>query len=522
MTSFFNRIFIIIPLSVAVALGIAYIAGGWGFLFPGYAPDHFLLPELHEYIFYCIVVIVVLFCLAVYSSFFQFNNNYDNEIVTSRKKQLLTMTILSFVFAVLVRGILVYIFRNNLIPFSDFQSTWELSHDIFKGNIEYYTLFPAYLNYSVIQRILISAFGDSYKYIVFFNVALCGVISVSIYLISQLITDDNGISLLAAILYTIMPSGVFYTLIGGPDYLAIALNTLGLLIITISFKTNGMGRYIEGVIGGLLLGMGGSYKPFAVIILIAVVMSSVARAIYAQDKKSLNKHGVITVLVLTAVFIGTVYAGYEAAGTAIIRQTEKVYNVEIHPSSATPHFLLVGLNTQGEGQIHEGDLAREYYQQYLATGDFESSKQYAFELLKKDWRQNPDAIPKLFIKKIVWAWQDDVVPSLYFKDSISGLSGNQLSNLYFRLCHYGPGISQVYYLILMILAVAGSIGYAKKHKTNADLDLIELIIFGFFCLMLISEAQSRYKSLIMPYICILAGMGAREIYRLCKGEKPNE
>ena len=233
MTSFFNRIFIIIPLSVAVALGIVYIAGGWGFLFPGYAPKHFLLPELHEHIVYCIVVIAVFFCLSVYFSFFKFNNNYDNGIVISRKKHLLNMTILLFVFAVIVRGLLVYIFRNNLTPFFDFQSTWELSHDKFIGNIEYYTLFPAYLNYSVIQRILISAFGDSYKYIVFFNVALCGVVSVSIYLISQLIIDDDGISLLAAILYTIMPSGVFYTLIGGPDYLAIALNTLGLLWVDI-------------------------------------------------------------------------------------------------------------------------------------------------------------------------------------------------------------------------------------------------------------------------------------------------
>ena len=60
-------------------------------------------------------------------------------------------------------------------------------------------------------------------------------------------------------------------------------------------------------------------------------------------------------------------------------------------------------------------------------------------------------------------------------------------------------------------AVIGSIMSRKNIEFNKEFLL--LIIFGFFCLILLSEAQSRYKCLIMPFICVISSMGMEGIER---------
>jgi len=176
--------------------------------------------------------------------------------------------------------------------------------------------------------------------------------------------------------------------------------------------------------------------------------------------------------------------------------------------TSTPHFLLVGLNTQGEGQISKGNMSREYYKYYLDNGqDFQGAKQHAYSLLKKDWHENKQDVPKLFIKKAVWAWQDDVIPATYMENCIAETGKLTHPGLYSWLIKTAPEASQAYYFMLMLLSFGGIVNYIRKKKVNYDIEFIELVIFGYFCLLMLSEAQSRYKCLIMPYVCILSAMG---------------
>jgi hypothetical protein len=70
---------------------------------------------------------------------------------------------------------------------------------------------------------------------------------------------------------------------------------------------------------------------------------------------------------------------------------------------------------------------------------------------------------------------------------------------------------QTAYLIIMATGAVGSIVILKKLSNNTEIMLTQLIITGFFFITLISEAQSRYKYVIIPLVCIMSSIG---IYRL--------
>ena len=61
----------------------------------------------------------------------------------------------------------------------------------------------------------------------------------------------------------------------------------------------------------------------------------------------------------------------------------------------------------------------------------------------------------------------------------------------------------------MLLASVCAFYQARQKNVEIDYnyEFLALIIFGYFCMVFLSEAQSRYKMLVMPYLCIFAAFG---------------
>ncbi len=69
------------------------------------------------------------------------------------------------------------------------------------------------------------------------------------------------------------------------------------------------------------------------------------------------------------------------------------------------------------------------------------------------------------------------------------------------------GVAEIYYFLIMLTAVIGTIVQAKNEGINISVEILGLIVFGYFCMIILSEAQSRYKCLIMPYVRIFSSIG---------------
>lgn len=100
--------------------------------------------------FAAIVSYLVLAVLLVGIKFF-----IDKYVRHKMVFELSLIIILSLVLRLLV------VVPNTLVPFSDFNRVWEMVHGYLEGNIEYYSLFPAYLNYTVLLKDYLGIVGDT-------------------------------------------------------------------------------------------------------------------------------------------------------------------------------------------------------------------------------------------------------------------------------------------------------------------------------------------------------------------------
>ena len=264
-------------------------------------------------------------------------------------------------------------------------------------------------------------------------------------------------------------------------------------------------------IAGIALGVGASYKPFAVIILTAFVMAFVAKSIIEVGLR--RSRAVFAIWGRVFLSVAIVIGPYVATTNVILKHTENYYHLNLSNNTSVISNLLVGLNTEGEGQIHLGTLSRLYWNTYRDTQDAELAKEVAQNALANDWSKNWKKLPKHFAKKMIWAWQDDVVPNIYLVDHSGVKANSTIEKLTLAFAKKaGFGVAEICYFAIMLASAVGAFVVSRKKEVNFSVEFLELIIFGYFVMIFIIEAQSRYKCLVMPFICIIAAIGVKFLW----------
>ncbi|MBE5912909.1 MAG: phospholipid carrier-dependent glycosyltransferase [Pseudobutyrivibrio ruminis] len=495
----YKYVVIVLPFFLMLFLSVVYILGGWGKVIEGHSPEYYFLPTINfSFIGVVSLVLWILLCI-VFIKLIDRINIKNNESHNAIYKGLIIGLV-----AVSIRVIIVFLNSEYLVPFSDFAMAWERAHgNLEQGNIAYYSLFPAYMNFSLYENMVINILEDSYVVVLYLNALYSGITAYFLYYISKELFHNERVCVAIGVLYGLYPSNVLYTLTGTPDFIAIMFNTIGIyLLLKYKVDKKCIRRAVLCMLAGLCFGISGSFKTFSIVIMVAFFLCEILIII-------INEMGYKEILFKIGIFI-LVIMSYKVVNATITDITSDYYNVELDAKTATPHYILVGLNTEAEGQIHIGNISRLYYQRYLDNGnDFESSKEYAYDTLKKDWKNNPNRIIPNFFKKIIWAWQDDYIPIHYYLYSV-GLNKENNDVFLYKLAENSGGlISELIYVTIAILSIVGSIRKAKENEGDIEVEYIflSLIIFGYFCMVILSESQSRYKCLIMPYIIIVAGYG---------------
>lgn len=485
--------YLFLPLLMSVALASFYLLGGWEVYFPKTNVHHFgLFPIRHlpfSFLMFLLGMLVVLVILGLWRKY-------------QPSKKWHTFLMVIFISA-MIRVLFLFLVAKDVQPFSDFERSWAISGGDFVW-LNHYTVFPAYINYAYVEKLFRTFIVDSYAGLLYGNAFLSALSSGVLYSIALKVFSEEKYAFLVGILYAFYPANILYTAIGTPEFLTILGNLVAVYFLIKVLKYE-KGSWISLLIAGIALGVADAYKSFGPIILIAFVMVKVIQVIISRA--SIKQFGSLFSAVLLVLFF------FLFANKAIYYMSGKYVNKTLQPANALPHFLLVGLNTEGEGQIHLGNLSRQYYLTYLKSGgDVAFAKKHAFQLLQEDWQKHSDRLGKHFIKKMAWAWQDDSRPWLYVIQQPNLLKDSAVREEVLHFTHqYLPGVLQISYWLMMVSAsLAAYRQWRKKEVVMSDL-FLSLIIFGYFCLMILSEAQSRYKCLIVPFLLIFATKGIQYI-----------
>ena len=509
MIAFFNYVCMLFPFGTAILCAAVCLLGGWDKFFSGHGADFYFLPQLNHKFFalICVLMIVGFFFLVVRIEDWLKGRNVHQNVSCAFWGTAV------FLFTFAVRFIIIYAFREDLSPFSDFLRVWNIAHENYGDALRYYSLFPSYLNYSVYLQKVVAILGDQYVYVLFLNALLTGITGVCIYFIAKNVIPNDKIAILAALLYAFMPSNIVYTAVGTPDFLTIGCNTVGVLLLVKAQKSVLLKKKLcFALLGGIAVGAGSVFKTFGLVILIAFSMA----CIFSEISKTIITDNTVKDLLKKIMAVATclvlVWGGHILVTKLAIKQTEHIYQLELDYGTAIPHYLLIGLNTEGEGQIHLGTKAGQYYAAYLENGmDAAEAKEYVYRLLKDDWHDHPSQIAPMLVKKTIWAWQDDLIPVFYFNNYVGLNPDSVVEKFIFGFSqNILPSIAQIYYALIILFAIFGAMHFSKSD-INFQWEFILLIIFGYWCMIMLSEAQSRYKCLVMPCICVIGAVGLNDV-----------
>ncbi len=396
-------------------------------------------------------------------------------------------------------------------PFSDFDWAYQAalgSTDF----IRHHATFPSWGLYVGLIRLVINISSPAFISIQIFNALVNSFTVILVYYITLLAAKNFKVAVVAGLMMCFMPSNILYTSVLSPEIPSLLLLLLVILGMIVTFKPE-LRLWIRVIIlisVGAVCAVANYLKAVAVIAIIAYVIAQVMylrkrdTAQVEDKKKPLIKQAAIvglSIVLMAVPFLLTT--------KAINRYVEQELGVSINHSQMS-HFLFVGLNTKGEGQIHIGEY-NHMDLEFLAEHDYdyELTDQWVREFLRRDWSDNYEDIPALFFSKIQWAWQDDMMPAAYTGQQID--STNMDSSQVQVIEQYAPSLSQAFYVVFMLLAVVGSIGIRKQHADNNGYFLLCMYIFGVALVLLLSEAQSRYKCMVTPVICILSSVGLETV-----------
>lgn len=401
------------------------------------------------------------------------------------------------------------VYASVLIPASDQKYIWRIINGERGWLLDYYTYFSvAYTRWAALWKPFVDCFHIPYLVIVGV-LCFCGFLTViCVYQLAYELTKNEKIALLSGILYGFNLNELIHTVV-------VNQGKLSLLMFMITFIMLGKGikkQYSRETVGyivvaALCLGVGNAYKPIGIVIIIAYMIMS----LYDLKEIVWYKSVGIGILMLLSMMCVTkiVHVG-----------AERVLDIEINDSSMT-HFLCIGLNTEGEGRIDLGSKSR-YYDQLRGEGlSEEEATKATYEMLREDWRENSDKIPKLFWLKFRNEWQDETEGAKFFiwevnEDLIDRDSCNKLQWFIIKVAgKYGQASSQWYYIFYMVCACIG-VGYGRKYLNNSLFFLISLYTFGYTLLILITESNKRYKNMTVPVLCIMAALGIQKVEEYSK------
>lgn len=499
------------PFSIATIYGLVNYFGDWTWLMDGhnkefYSQSDFLYKGMAFWALATIILIVFKIIKLLSSRYKAYT---DRGLIL--KGAIVTIVII-FAMTVIIRIILLYIYNGKIQTFSDFKWAWDMANGDM-SSLPKHRLFPAWINYSLIEKIISCLTGANYTAVLVFGIVCNGITNIFIFLITNEIFKKYELSVIASLIYMLNPSAIVYALTSTPEHLAIACFTCSVYFICKYYDAKrNSDKIIFLIIAGIIGGIGSSIKTFFPIIIVAFMITLILGELRKRDAKK------IRAIIFVFFSVTFLFFAQKLIVNGITSMSENVFDVDLDFADATPHFLSVGLNRRGEGQLGGGKLAVLYRTERMDGLSLKEAKAHAIQQIMNDWKGNINDVPKFFVTKTIWAWQDNYIPIKYFLLNSDIKCDTPIEKAAYKIiATIGATFSQLWYILMMFLGMLGAAFILRKKNTdiiNLKFLFSNLIILGYFFLIIVSEAQSRYKCLILPFLCIIDAYAVLQIFEL--------
>lgn len=441
------------------------------------------------------------------------------------KKSNIKIVIVLILFAFLLRLFAVQIIRTQ--PVSDFFMAYDNAKNLAEGVIapvyqDRYSRFAQWGFYSVTLSWIFKMFSPTVFAGQVFNCILGALTTAAIYLSAKKICASYKIGLLAAILFMINPTVIIYTGVLSGEHIVILFSCFAIYSLCCFHEERRYGASIKKIIlmcmlFGASIGLMESYRPLGAVCVIAFIIVEFLFYIvsYIKNWKQIGKTNTcrnISVSILLILIVSTVIITVPQVNKMILRKTMDLETFNEIGGYGYVFLMGVGIDENGN---YTKQVARDFMAAY--EGDPKDSSKACLEEGMKYVKKYYYKYPAILYDKFTTVWgrhrkyQETAYIEWVFK-STAILNQNESGNHPITENYY-PEVSTFlgqYYFFLMLFGGVGVLSMLKG-KINKVLLFQVLVIFGFMLILLIGEAQGRYRSVLFPYISIFSSLGVKFI-----------
>lgn len=406
-------------------------------------------------------------------------------------------------FCISIRLGLMLILSTN--PASDFLDTHLFAIDILNNQgaskIYSYTFMPytSYLNMmSITLSLFYRIFGADIKIAKLIMVAFSGLTAGVIYAIGKDVSGKKSIGLASAFLFSAFPSMVSYTGVISSEHIALLVLCIILFLYARFTKTPAVGwkkNFLNYFLLGGTIGLLDWYRPFGYVILFAIIISELVDYLQIPKIKFdwLWRLGRVVIL----------YCAFALVGTLGVVIPEKLFGVQFpNTNQSLGAKLYVGLDPDAVGKLTDNNEGMTNYVYGQYQNDFHGANRELIRMAIDRAILNLNKMPNMLTQKFVRIWENN--QGLFFWSSFGSDD--------YQLLQYLSLIDSWYYLLLMVLVSLSTLFYIIGHKhSSGAIFVMQLFVLGFAILTELTEAQNRYRSILFPFLAILAALGLESL-----------
>lgn len=476
--------------------------------------------KLNNYIFFIDVTFIIVI-LIIAKILLKDEKKGINKIIKGIESKI--SLIITLQFSILI------VFQIIMIKNLYFETTWDVEHIIntvkkfastatFENN-DYYGFFPYFSVYpnnlflanifALISKVVI-LFGEQYIY-------------PTLIVIDCILIDIAGVFLIKTIgnftdkkIFKIIGMFFFMILIGTSPWLLVPYSDTYSILFPIAILyhyTKKQKKAYDYIIIGLYSYIGFFIKPTVIIILIAIIIVEVCKAISKIKEKFNIKQNI---KILSFIILGIILACILKFGISKVTN----YKIDKELQFSLFHYLMMGINQETTGTFSHNDVKAS-----LKASSYEErvklNKQIFLNRLKK---MPVTKLCEFYGKKLLLNYNDGTFSwgkEGGFYDNIYQYqikSDNKIKNFYYN---YGTkfyvynNIMQFVWIFILVFTLIKAI----KGEFNEKLSVIFLSLIGLTIFLLIFEARARYLYIYSTYFVLIAILGIESlIYKSRKKE----
>jgi hypothetical protein len=381
----------------------------------------------------------------------------------------------------------------------------------------YAARYPYWGFLAVVLSYVYSVFGKGRVVYENFNLVCAAVTTLALCYTGRGLTRSPAAGLAAGLVFAIWPAMVAYSSLLTPEHPFMMLFPCACLTFMRAVASNAPRAKLGWLAAtGCLVGLMECFKPVASVLLLVFALTLLihraeAPALVGLPQPirrilALPRRGPMLwtgVLLLT---LGACFGAVKEIGYSLVEQNAG-YPTNRYGLGET---LRVGLDPEGMGKYSASvrERVREIEEHYGA--DFEGAHRAlmadTLRIVKRSWQRMPVVIARKFA--YVWSSEERTLAWTTRSprdNSLTAYLSEPLRRFALPLC-------DAYWILVLVLACAGAVLCAIRRPGPGMVD-VGLFVAGVAFVLLFTEVQQRYRSVIAPALALLAGYGALGLSR---------